>query len=191
LLAALRVKLQALVPVQAPLHPANVSFVAGVSLKVTALFGAKLAVHPVVDPAVQLMPAGELVTVPAPAPASATVTAVPPLNAAVMLALDESVIAHVLVPVQDPPLHPVKNCPDPGVAVSVTAVFGAKLAEHVVGQLIPAGLLVTVPVPVSVTVRPSSALTTALNVAETAVAAVSVSAQVDVPEHAPPHPPKE
>ncbi len=31
-------------------------------------------------------------------------------------------------------------------AVSVTWVFGAKVAEHVVGQLMPAGALVTVPV---------------------------------------------
>jgi ABC-type transport system involved in cytochrome c biogenesis permease subunit len=35
----------------------------------------------------------------------------------------------------------------PGVSLSVTCVFGGKLAEQVVGQLIPAGLLVTVPVP--------------------------------------------
>jgi phage tail protein X len=33
------------------------------------------------------------------------------------------------------------------VAVSVTCVFCAKLALHVEGQLIPAGLLVTVPAP--------------------------------------------
>jgi hypothetical protein len=43
-----------------------------------------------------------------------------------------------------------------GVAVSTTWVPLSKFAEHVVGQLIPVGLLVTVPVPVpaaSVTVR--------------------------------------
>jgi hypothetical protein len=37
--------------------------------------------------------------------------------------------------------------------VSVTEVPDVKLAVHVVGQLIPAGLLVTVPVPVVVTVK--------------------------------------
>jgi len=37
--------------------------------------------------------------------------------------------------------------------VSVTEVPDVKLAVHVVGQLIPAGLLVTVPVPVIATVR--------------------------------------
>jgi hypothetical protein len=36
----------------------------------------------------------------------------------------------------------------PGVAVSVTFVFWGKLALHVDGQLIPAGLLVIVPEPV-------------------------------------------
>ena len=35
----------------------------------------------------------------------------------------------------------------PGVSLSVTGVFCGKFAEHVVGQLIPAGVLVTVPVP--------------------------------------------
>jgi hypothetical protein len=37
----------------------------------------------------------------------------------------------------------------PAVAVSVICVFWLKLALHVVGQLIPAGLLVTVPVPMA------------------------------------------
>jgi len=39
------------------------------------------------------------------------------------------------------------------VAVSVTDVPDAKLAVQVVGQLIPAGLLVTAPVPETVTVK--------------------------------------
>jgi hypothetical protein len=43
----------------------------------------------------------------------------------------------------------------PGVSFSATWVFCAKLAEHVVGQLIPAGVLVTVPVPVPAAVTVS------------------------------------
>ena len=59
----------------------------------------------------------------------------------------------VPVPEQPPPLQPVKlNCAA-GAAVRVTFVAGAKLAAHVLGQLIPAGLLVTVPEPTTVTVR--------------------------------------
>jgi hypothetical protein len=56
-----------------------------------------------------------------------------------------------LVDVQFAP-NPVKDWPVPGVAVSVTTLFPAKVATHVVGQLMRAGLLVTVPVPVAVMV---------------------------------------
>ena len=45
------------------------------------------------------------------------------------------------------PVHPVKVEPPLGFAVSVTDVPLAKLALHVGPQLMPAGALVTVPVP--------------------------------------------
>jgi hypothetical protein len=45
------------------------------------------------------------------------------------------------------PLNPEKLYPEAGVAVSVTLVPLLKFAVHVPGQLIPAGLLVTVPLP--------------------------------------------
>jgi hypothetical protein len=54
------------------------------------------------------------------------------------------------------PDQPVKVLLVAGVSFSVTCVFCVKLAEHVVGQLIPAGVLVTVPVP-----APSSVTVTA------------------------------
>jgi len=53
---------------------------------------------------------------------------------------------HVAVPVQAPD-QPAKALLVPGVSLSVTCVFWLKLAEQVVGQLIPAGVLVTVPAP--------------------------------------------
>jgi len=180
------VRLQPAVPVQPPLHPAKVSFVAGVSLNATTLFGAKLAEHVVVAVAEQVMPAGLLVTVPVPAPASATVTATPGLKAAATLVAADTVTAHAPAPEQ-PPLHPPKYWPEAGVSLSETCVPGAKFAEHVVGQLIPAGLLMTVPVPVRATVRASPPV----NAAVTFVAAVRVMAQVLAPEQPPPlHPPK-
>jgi hypothetical protein len=45
------------------------------------------------------------------------------------------------------PLQPEKTSLAAGVSLSVTWLFCGKVAVHVVGQLIPAGLLVTVPVP--------------------------------------------
>lgn len=66
-------------------------------------------------------------------------------------------------------------------------MLSAKTAEHVVGQLIPAGLLVTVPLPVpaSATFSPSSAMKDAATV----VAALIVTVQL-VPVHPPLQPPK-
>ena len=67
----------------------------------------------------------------------------------------ETVTVQGLVPAQPPPVQPVRVEPAAGVAVSVTAVPLAKLTEQVAPQLIPAGELVTVPLPVpdGVTVR--------------------------------------
>jgi hypothetical protein len=45
------------------------------------------------------------------------------------------------------PVHPANVEPDDGDAVSATPVPEAKDALHVAPQLIPAGLLVTVPLP--------------------------------------------
>jgi hypothetical protein len=45
------------------------------------------------------------------------------------------------------PVHPLKVAPPVGVAVSTTLVPEVKDAVHVVPQLMPAGLLVTVPFP--------------------------------------------
>ena len=59
------------------------------------------------------------------------------------------VIAQAPVPLQAP-LHPVKVEFAPGVAVRLTTVPSAYAAEQVEPQLIPAGELVTVPVPVPV-----------------------------------------
>src|SRR5207247_8723951 len=52
------------------------------------------------------------------------------------------------MPEQPPPLQPPKVEPAAGAAVSVTAVPLAKLAAQVAPQVMPAGLLVTVPAPV-------------------------------------------
>jgi hypothetical protein len=143
------------VPVQpAPLQPANVDPSAAVAVSATTAPLAKFAEHA----AGQLIPAGALVTVPVPAPASDTVSA-NVLALAVKLAVTAAfaviVKVQVLVPSQRAPPQPAKVEFAFAAAVSVIAVPLAKFAKQVVGQLIPAGLLVTVPAPVpaSVTVK--------------------------------------
>ena len=92
------------------------------------------------------------------------------------------VTSQLLAPVQAP-LQAEKTALDPGVSVSVTCVFCGNAAEHVVGQLIPGGLLVTVPLPdpdiVTVNCSPG------LKAAPTVWSAVIETVQAPVPEQAP------
>src|SRR5439155_1451879 len=70
------------------------------------------------------------------------------VKVAVTVVAAETVTTHDPVPVHPPPLQPLKIEPAAGVAVSVTAVPLAKLAAQVAPQVMPAGSLVSVPVPV-------------------------------------------
>jgi hypothetical protein len=88
-----------------------------------------------------------------------------------------------VVPVHAP-LKPEKVDPEAGLAVSVTLLPLLKPALQVVGQLMPAGLLVTVPLPESDTVTCAAE---ALKVAETDWLLESTSLQV-CPLQAPPKP---
>src|ERR1700683_1087453 len=84
------------------------------------------------------------------------VTGAPVLNVAVTACAALIVTVHVPVPVQFP-LHPVNVDPPVAAAVSTTCVPTAKLSVQAVGHVIPAGTLVTLPVPVPamLTVRSS------------------------------------
>src|SRR5436190_736268 len=164
-----------------PLQPPKVEPAAGAAVSVTAVPLAKLAAQ--VGP--QLMPAGLLVTVPAPAPALETVSTRAGVNVAVTVVAAESVTVQAPVPEQPPPLQPVKVEPAAEVAVRVTAVPLVKLAEQVAPQLIPAGALVTVPLPVPALLTVSVNVWS-VNVAVTVVAAESVTVQAPVPEQPPP-----
>jgi hypothetical protein len=118
-----------------------------VAVSVTAVPLAKLAAHVVPH----VMPAGELLTDPVPVPANTTVSwnvaGAEVANVAVTEAFAVGVTLHVPVPVHAPN-QPVNVEPVAGVAVSVMAVPLAKLAEQVVPQVMPAGELLTDPVPV-------------------------------------------
>ena len=87
------------------------------------------------------------------------------------------------------PVHPTKACFRAGLAVSVTLVPTVKDFEHVVPQLIPFGLLVTLPEPVRVTLS-VYCWVGGTNVADTDRAAVIVVSQVPVPLQSPLHPVK-
>src|SRR6267142_1996575 len=181
--AALTGRLQVPVPEQPlPLQPVKLEPAAGVAVSVTAV--------PLANEAEQVasheIPTGALVMVPPPAPVLLTVSEkLWSAKVAVTVCAALIVTVQVPVPVQPPPLQPVKAEPAAGVAVSVTAVPLANEAEHVVPHEIPAGVLVMVPLPVPVLLTVSAKLWSA-NVAVTDVAALIVTVQVPVPVQPPP-----
>jgi hypothetical protein len=135
-----------LLPVQLPVHPTKDEFAPAVSVSVTVVPLAKLALHV----GAQLTPEGLLEIVPVPVPAGFTVSTavfwvVLKLAVTFWLALSVNVQV-VLLPLQ-PPVHPAKDEFAPAVSVSVTWAPLAKAALHVVPQLMPAGLLLIVPAP--------------------------------------------
>src|SRR5213594_3425273 len=142
--SALSVTVHGPVPAQPPpLQPVNVEPPAGAAVRVTAVPVVKVAAQVVP----QAMPAGTLVTVPLPAPLGITVSVWIGMKVTVTAVAPLSVTVHGPVPEQPPPLQPVKAKPAAGVAVSVTAVPLANEAEQIAPQEMPAGVLVTVPMP--------------------------------------------
>src|SRR3989475_1339316 len=107
------------------------------------------------------------------------------VNVAVTVVAALRVTVQAPGPEQPPPLQPLKVEPAAGAAVSVTAVPLAKLAAQVAPQVMPAGLLVTVPAPVPA-LETVSVKVCRVKVAVTVVAALRVTVQVPVPEQPPP-----
>jgi hypothetical protein len=170
------------VPLQAPNHPANVDPVFGVAVSVTEIPLLNSAVH--IEP--QLIPGGLLVTIPLPSPERVTVSAgdgETALNEAVTFALLVKLSVQVPVPLHAP-LQPAKLELAAGIAVKVIEVPGLNATLQVVPQLIPAGLLVTVPLPVPEMFRSRTGVVE--NVAETVMFEFRVRVQDLAPLHAPP-----
>ncbi len=143
--AALIVTVQVLVvPEHAPLQPVKEDPAAGAAVSVTAVPLANVAEQ--VAP--QEIPAGALVTVPEPAPAVVS-ESVNDGSAKVAVTLWAALIVtvQVLAVPEQPPLQPVKEEPAAGAAVKVTTVPIVNAVEQVVPQEMPAGALVTVPLP--------------------------------------------
>jgi hypothetical protein len=91
---------------------------------------------------------------------------------------------HGPVPLHPPPLQPRNSEPTSGIAVRVTTVPITKLAEQVVRQEIPSGLLVIMPLPLPVRITVIEKIL--LKRAVTAVASTTVTVQVPPPEQPPP-----
>ena len=144
--AEVRSTVQVPVPWHAPDQPAKVEPASGVAVNTIDVPLLKLAEQ--VDP--QLMPEGALATVPVPVPASLTLNCTEE-GLRVKFAVTDAAAVRLTVQLPVPwqaPDQPLKVDPEAGVAVSTTAVPLLNVAEQVEPQLIPAGLLVTVPVPV-------------------------------------------
>lgn len=142
---AFREKAQEPVPVQVPpLQPTKVLPEAALAVKDTVEPAGNVSVQ--VLP--QLMAPPVRVMVPLPVPILAIDST--PVGVAVKLAITLfaafMVTEHVPVPEQSP-AQPEKLYPVPGAAVSVTTVPLARDSVQSVPQLMPAGELVTVPVP--------------------------------------------
>jgi hypothetical protein len=109
------------IPVHAPPQPANVEAPFGVAVRVTLVPSSKGWLQSVP----QLIPAGELITVPPPLPDFVTVSTGFVVKVAVTdLAAFIMSVQVVLLPVHAPP-HPAKVVPPCGAAVRVTPVPGS------------------------------------------------------------------
>ena len=91
------------------------------------------------------VPAGAMVQPPPPADAGVLTLSGGPSNVAVTVAAVFT--TQLPVPVQPPPLQPVKVDPPSAVAVRVTVVLLKKLALQIVPQSMPVGAEATFPVP--------------------------------------------
>ena len=169
-------------PEQVPSNPANFESASAAADRVTAVSTGKIV--PQVPG--QSMPAGLEVTRPTPLPAVTTVT----LNVGISANAAETDAGAVRRSEHDGPVHPPEKPanvePTVAEAVKVTAVPGAKMAEHTPGQSMAAGVETTEPPPVTCS---ASSTGLRMKVATAAASAASVMVQAG-PAQAPPKPVK-
>ncbi len=137
------------VPEQAPDQPAKPYPLEGVAVSKTVVpYENCVAQIPG-----QEMPEGELITVPLPLTLTVSVSGTG-LNVAPTLWAPFIASVQVPVPEQGPD-QPAKLYPEEGEAVSVTVVPKVNAAEQALGQEMPVGELVTLPLPLTLTVSVS------------------------------------
>jgi hypothetical protein len=135
---------QVSVPAQpSPDHPANVDPAGAVAVSVTAVPSSKRALH--VAP--QSMPDGDDVTVPVPPPALVTASWGRSVKLAVTVRAALRVTVHEGADPQPSACQPENADVGSASALSVTEAPRSNCAEQVAPQAIPAGVEVTVPVP--------------------------------------------
>lgn len=100
----------------------------------------------------------------------------------------ETETVHAVVPEQSPN-QPENCCPEPATAVSVTLVPVGTVSEQTVPQLMPLGLEVTVPTPLTATLKandePPEPGALCTNVAVTLLAALTLTVQFPAPLQSP------
>ncbi len=136
-------------PLHAPPQPLKDQPESGLAVSVTVVFAANAAEH---VPRQLFIPTGLLLTEPFPETVTVSVNVAVVENVTVTVRLEFIVTVHCLLSeeTESQPLQLLTVEPLSGVAVRVTAVPLGKEAEQMVPQLIPGGLLVTVPLPVPV-----------------------------------------
>ena len=129
-----------------PVQPAKVDVASGVAVSVTDVpteYGSLQSPGHVI-------PAGLEVTVPDPVPAIVTASVFGGMRSNVAVQLRAALIVTLPSVQSASPLHPAKVEPDAGAGISVTVVPSSYISVQSPPQLIPVGLVVTVPEPVPV-----------------------------------------
>ena len=129
-----------------PVQPAKVDVASGVAVRVTVVpteYGSLQSPG-------QLIPVGLEVTVPEPVPAIVTASVFGGMRSKVAVQLRAASIVTLPSVQSASPLHPANVEPDAGAGMSVTEVPSSYVSVQSLPQLIPVGLVVTVPEPVPV-----------------------------------------
>ena len=138
----------AAIPLQSSLQSSNVELGPGVAVSVTIVPTEYCSIQSV--PGQSSMPAGFEVTVPDPVPLTVTASVLGGITSNVAVQLRAAFIVTLPSVQSAPPLHPPNVEPPSGLGMRVTIVPSSYASVQSAPQVIPAGLVVTVPEPLPV-----------------------------------------